>query len=148
MSLFHKKVVTMLYVFKLSLKTLTMLNEVNEQIRERLMSNVEELFTCPCCDYLTLSARDCYEICPVCFWEDDGTQHPDGGSMANRLTLGEAQENFLKFGACDERAVAFIKIDAKLQYRKLDYRALNNSTPNIHNNPFAELLKGIKIKKY
>ncbi|GAA6170716.1 hypothetical protein NBRC116592_03860 [Colwellia sp. KU-HH00111] len=111
------------------------------------MSNADELFACPCCEYLTLSARDCYEICPVCFWEDDGTQHPEGGSMANRLMLGEAQDNFLKIGACDERAVAFVKKDAKLQYKKQDYKALNDRAPHVHNNPFAEVLKELKIKK-
>ena len=33
-------------------------------------------YPCPCCGYLTLGDehRGGYEICPVCFWEDDGVQ--------------------------------------------------------------------------
>lgn len=40
---------------------------------------VEELFTCPCCGYKTLTERydsqegTGYDICPYCNWEDDGT---------------------------------------------------------------------------
>ncbi|MFF1770133.1 CPCC family cysteine-rich protein [Streptomyces sp. NPDC058249] len=29
-------------------------------------------YGCPCCGFLTLDERGSYEICPVCFWEDDG----------------------------------------------------------------------------
>jgi len=28
-------------------------------------------YSCPCCGYLTLPERGAYDICPVCFWEDD-----------------------------------------------------------------------------
>lgn len=63
---------------------------------------------CPCCGYLTFSADDLgnYEICAVCFWEDEG--YPAtldqigivvGG--ANRSSLKVARENFMCFGACD-----------------------------------------------
>ena len=33
----------------------------------------EILFACPCCLYQTIKERGQYEICPVCFWEDDGS---------------------------------------------------------------------------
>ena len=62
---------------------------------------------CPCCGYLTLRERGGFEICPVCFWEDDGQDdvdaHIDRGGP-NRATLWQARTNFLKFGACDEAA--------------------------------------------
>lgn len=29
---------------------------------------------CPCCGFLTLDERGTFEICPVCFWEDDGQE--------------------------------------------------------------------------
>ena len=32
---------------------------------------------CPCCGYLTLDERGGYEICPVCYWEDDGQDDHD-----------------------------------------------------------------------
>lgn len=58
---------------------------------------------CPCCGYLTFG-EDCpgsFDICPVCFWEDDPIQFTDptykGG--ANNVSLEEAQRNFAEFGA-------------------------------------------------
>lgn len=27
---------------------------------------------CPCCAYETLAEKSGFEICPVCFWENDG----------------------------------------------------------------------------
>ena len=63
-------------------------------------------FPCPCCGFLTLdeSPPGTFEICPVCYWEDDNLQFDDptlrGG--ANRVSLAEAQENFRHFGASDE----------------------------------------------
>ena len=64
-----------------------------------------ELFRCPCCGYYTLSSPGAYEICPVCFWEDDPVQEddPDISGGANELCLNECRENFEKYHACEER---------------------------------------------
>src|SRR5262249_6030280 len=35
------------------------------------------VYRCPCCHCLTLHERGGYEICPVCFWEDDGQDDHD-----------------------------------------------------------------------
>jgi len=63
---------------------------------------------CPCCHYLTLGERGAFEICPVCFWEDDGQDDHDAaivrGGPNGSLSLSKARENFEAFGACDERA--------------------------------------------
>lgn len=59
-------------------------------------------FPCPCCGHLTLdSGPGDYDLCPVCFWEDDGGQlrfpmSPDG---ANGISLMEAQGIYAKRGA-------------------------------------------------
>src|SRR5579885_3179586 len=34
-------------------------------------------YSCPCCGYKTLDERGGYDICPVCFWEDDGQDDAD-----------------------------------------------------------------------
>lgn len=62
---------------------------------------------CPCGDYFTLDERGGYDICPVCFWEDDGldVDKPDAHSGPNHITLREARRNFLAYGACEERFV-------------------------------------------
>lgn len=63
-------------------------------------------YTCPCCRNLTLSEQPpgTYEICPVCYWEDDPVQFEDEGyeGGANSVSLNAARENYRAFGACSE----------------------------------------------
>jgi hypothetical protein len=65
--------------------------------------------TCPCCYYVTLEERNNYEICSVCYWEDEGEkwdQKLDLESGANHgITLREARRNFNEFGASDRKWV-------------------------------------------
>ena len=66
-------------------------------------------YACPCCGNLTLSQEPpgTFELCEVCYWEDDPVQFddPDFGGGANRLSLNEARENFRRIGASDARFV-------------------------------------------
>jgi len=66
---------------------------------------MNEMFPCPCCGYLTVTELECYEICPVCNWEDDPYQskNPDYAGGANQMSLNQAKANFSKFGASSER---------------------------------------------
>ena len=43
-----------------------------------------------------------YDICPVCFWEDDPVAYDDPNEVAccNGVSLVQATENYLAFGAC------------------------------------------------
>ncbi|MFZ0861032.1 MAG: CPCC family cysteine-rich protein [Candidatus Sulfotelmatobacter sp.] len=64
-------------------------------------------YRCPCCSYRTLHSRAGFEICPVCFWEDDGQDDHDadevrGGPNAS-LSLTDAREAFKLYRACEER---------------------------------------------
>jgi hypothetical protein len=67
----------------------------------------EPRFPCQCCGCLTLSEDDrgSYEICPICFWEDDYVQNrdPDFRGGANVPSLNEARRNYARFGAIEER---------------------------------------------
>jgi hypothetical protein len=70
-------------------------------------------FRCPCCKYKTLRGRGHNEICPVCFWEDDGQDEVDadkvlGGPNSN-LSLRQAQENFARIGASDEKDLPHVR---------------------------------------
>jgi hypothetical protein len=64
--------------------------------------NRDAIHQCPACDHFTLPKRSGYDICPVCFWEDDGLDLDklDQISGPNHLTLREARENFRHLGAC------------------------------------------------
>jgi hypothetical protein len=68
--------------------------------------------TCPCCGFLTLGDESgSYEICPVCFWEDDPIQFADPtyGGGANRPSLDQARKNFSEFGACEKEALRHVR---------------------------------------
>ncbi len=70
-------------------------------------------YACPCCGYITLDERGGYEICAVCFWEDDGQDDHDAdrirGGPNHGLSLTKARRNFEAFGACDERSRQFVR---------------------------------------
>lgn len=62
--------------------------------------NFDERFPCPCCGYLTMDelGGNTYDICPICYWEDDEFQNenPNFSGGANKVCLNEARENFKK----------------------------------------------------
>ena len=60
---------------------------------------------CACCGYLVLEERGIYDICPICFWEDDMVQiaNPWFAGGANSPSLAQAQRTFLEIGAMEER---------------------------------------------
>jgi hypothetical protein len=70
-------------------------------------------YQCPCCGYLTFSeeVNGTFEICPVCFWEDDNVQSEDpsfeGG--ANDVSLIKARKNFLNFGAIKKEFIKKVR---------------------------------------
>jgi hypothetical protein len=37
--------------------------------------------TCPCCGYATLEERCSWEICSICFWEDDGQDESEADQV-------------------------------------------------------------------
>ena len=65
---------------------------------------------CPCYDYYTLRHRGSHEVCPVCYWEDDGTglEALDEVSSLNHITLRSARRNFEHLGASDQAAVSLV----------------------------------------
>lgn len=70
-------------------------------------------YKCPCCGYYTFDnePNGSYDICPVCFWEDDPIAIDDttfvGG--ANHVSLQQARLNFKKFGACEKDMLSYVR---------------------------------------
>ncbi|WP_409997862.1 CPCC family cysteine-rich protein [Bradyrhizobium sp. SZCCHNS3002] len=54
-------------------------------------------YRCPCCRFLTLRERGGFEMCPVCYWEDDGQDEHD------------ARRNFKDCGASDPAYRAHVR---------------------------------------
>jgi len=70
-------------------------------------------YRCPCCGYLTLRGRAGFEICPVCFWEDDGQDSHDAdevrGGPNDLLSLTQARRNYMEVGASDRTFLPYVR---------------------------------------
>jgi hypothetical protein len=70
-------------------------------------------YRCPCCGYRTLGERGGFEICEVCFWEDDGQDDQDAdlvrGGPSGKLSLSQARENYRLYGACNRGSVQHVR---------------------------------------
>ena len=83
-------------------------------------------FFCHCCGFNSLSEEPngTYEICQICFWEDDPIQSNDpnykGG--ANSESLIEARKNFTKFGACRKSMIKNVRKPDKNDIRNPNYK--------------------------
>lgn len=85
----------------------------------------EARFQCPCCDYYVLDARGRHQVCPVCYWEDDGVDldELDAVSSANHISLRRARSNFARMGAADEAAVSLVAPGEELAGLRRELRA-------------------------
>lgn len=59
---------------------------------------MSDFLDCPCCGFPTLGARSIFEICPICWWEDDGQDEADAdevrGGPNGAYSLTRARANF------------------------------------------------------
>ena|SRR5579872_1050316 len=81
---------------------------------DRLEAQPKDLpLRCPCCYCKTLGHRGEFEICPVCFWEDDGQDDFDAneirGGPNGKLSLTLARVNYQRFSACEERMIKHVR---------------------------------------
>jgi hypothetical protein len=93
-------------------------------LRRLTMNRAIGKYKCPCCGFYTFDEKlnGNYDICPVCFWEDDPIQLEDneyeGG--ANRVSLIQARHNFLLFGACEEEMKKHVRKPKEDELRGID----------------------------
>lgn len=74
--------------------------------------NSHNRYQCPCCNYYTLIDGDenSYDICNVCYWENDGLQfeNPDMEGGANDVSLNQARNNFKEFNASEKCFLLYV----------------------------------------
>lgn len=85
-----------------------------DEYTTRLNARAHDLpLRCPCCGCKTLRERTAFEICEVCFWEDDGQDDVDAdeccGGPNGSLSLSQARANYLRFGACEEAMIVNVR---------------------------------------
>ncbi|HEY5835740.1 CPCC family cysteine-rich protein [Streptomyces sp.] len=77
---------------------------------------MSDRYPCPCCGHRVLDEMPgSFEICPICFWEDDDVQFrwPTTTGGANRVSLIEAQRNYQDSGACDQHGRKYVRPPAE-----------------------------------
>lgn len=92
----------------------------------------EAMRACVCCGYLSLEApRQGWDVCHVCFWEDDGTKGLDAVSAANHLTLREARLSFQHCGAVTPELQRCVLPDGKLRYAASEAVLVSDPPPHV-----------------
>ena len=86
-------------------------------------------YACPCCGWKTLDEKPpgTFNICAICFWEDDNLQFddPDYAGGANHPSLRQAQKNYLEFGAVERRLIKHVRRPTKDDTRDPAWRPIS-----------------------
>jgi hypothetical protein len=81
---------------------------------EKIDGEPVPLESCPCCGSRTIGERGNYEICKVCWWEDDGQDNKhankDMGGPNSGVSLTQGRINFINYGIYDPKRKDLIKI--------------------------------------
>ncbi len=92
---------------------------------------VETRYACPCCGHMTYLEEPIgtYDICPVCYWEDDPVQsnNPDYAGGANIVSLREAQQNFITYGYCEERVKGHVRKPTSDEPKDPEWKSVEES---------------------
>ena len=96
---------------------------------------------CPCCGYEVFAEPPgSYDICPICFWEDDNVQlrYPEMGGGANKPSLIEAQKNYAALGVMEERFLGNIRKPLPTDKRDPEWLPIIVGKDNYEKEPSAE----------
>ncbi|MEM9981509.1 MAG: CPCC family cysteine-rich protein [Bacteroidota bacterium] len=78
-----------------------------------------DLIACPCCGYKTLENRNAFEICTICWWEDDGqdNKHADEiwGGPNYGVSLTQARHFYLTIGIYNPKQIHLKEIQEEAE---------------------------------
>lgn len=92
----------------------------------------DKMYPCPCCGYLVFcEPPGSYDICAICFWEDDISQlrFPEMGGAS--IPLIQAQQNYQAFGAIEPRCKEHVRQPAADDYRDSEWRPVDLARDNV-----------------
>jgi hypothetical protein len=101
---------------------------------------------CPCCGLPSLRAPAVFEVCRVCWWEDDGQSDADAGAPNHGpngdLSLLQARVNFAARGSIYPAGAGIAAVETPSAARRalLDWLAGPNRDPA----RFAALLDAVE----
>lgn len=77
-------------------------------------------YPCRCCGYRTLTdiPPGTYQVCQVCYWEDDRVQYdePHCRGGANDVSIDEARQKIRNYGWASERDKEYIRPPQEAEY--------------------------------
>ena len=90
---------------------------------------MKDRYPCPCCGYLILEEPPgSYDICPICYWEDDLSQlRFPLTTGANHVNLLDGQRNYDRDGVCEFRFLSHVRVATASDVRDPDWRQLDPS---------------------
>lgn len=96
---------------------------------------MESRYPCPCCGYMVFEeSPGSYDICPICYWEDDLSQlRFQRTTGANHVSLLEAQRNYDRDGVCELRFLSNVRVVTASDVRDPDWRQLDPCADTIEN---------------
>jgi hypothetical protein len=105
------------------------------------------LFACPCCKFPTLSERGIYDICTICWWEDDGQDNDTAdqvlGGPNGSYSLAKARTNFRRHGHMYDvgKGIEVVEKPSPERQELLRYVDSVESVANLELEPFFSLLE-------
>ena len=90
-------------------------------------------YVCPCCGYATLDEVNAYELCKICFWEDDDQDDPNADECwggPNKVSLTDARKNFLEIGVSDPKDIEHVRTVTADDERVREYKIVSDQVIN------------------
>jgi hypothetical protein len=109
---------------------------------------VEKREDCPCCHLPTLEERAVYDICVVCWWEDDGQDDENAdvvfGGPNGEYSLTEARRNYAHHGhmRAEGEGVSVVEDPSDARRELMEYlAALRRDKRELDPEEFERLLR-------
>lgn len=89
-------------------------------------------YTCPSCGYKVFNEPPgSYDICPICYWEDDLSQLRFPSTRGANISLIEAQKNYQEYGAIEKKFIKHVRAPGGNDEKDTQWYAIDTVNDNI-----------------